>query len=108
MLTYILNAVWSYPIFQASADWEGRPLNNKIRNNVIANPAEGKGVAVKEADGTSILDNTFEDIEALRFDDSYETLVTGNILPDGVSFDLENGATLADGSQSPTDDSADD
>lgn len=97
-------------ILQASADWDGRPRNNTIRNNLISNPVEGKGVAIKEADDTNVIDNTFELIDTLRFDDSYNTLVTGNTLPEGVAFDLENGATLAEGSQddSETDDSEDD
>lgn len=76
---------------------------NTIRENRISSPLEGKGVAVKESDKDSIINNVFEGIDSLRFDDSTETLVSGNVLPDGVEFTLENGATLADGSQEPTD-----
>ena len=89
-------------VSQASADWDGRPRLNIIRDNRISDPVEGKGVAVKESDNDSILDNTFVGIDSLRFDDSTETLVSGNVFPDGVEFDLENGATLAAGSQEPT------
>lgn len=59
-------------------------------------------MAVTGADYNEILDNVFVGIDSLRFDDAIETLVTGNVLPDGVEFTLENGATLAAGSQSPT------
>lgn len=90
-------------LLQASADWDGRPRLNVIRDNTISDPEEAKGVAVKESDSNMILDNKFSGIDTLRFDDSTETLVTGNDLPDGVAFDLENGATLAEGSQSSTD-----
>lgn len=76
---------------------------NTIRDNRISSPLEGKGVAVKESDNDSIINNVFTGIDSLRFDNSTETLVSGNVLPDGVEFTLENGATLADGSQEPTD-----
>lgn len=56
-----------------------------------------------DSDYNEILDNVFVGIDSLRFDGSTETLVFDNVLPDGVSFDLENGATLAEGSQDPTD-----
>ena len=88
---------------QASAGWGGRLRNNIIRDNEISNPGEGQGVAIKEADNTSIVDNTFEgSIDKFRFVNSTETLVSGNILPDGVRFDLQDEATLAAGSQDDT------
>lgn len=95
-------AYLSRPV-QASADYDGRPRLNTIRDNRISSPLEGKGVAVKESDNDSIINNVFTGIDSLRFDNSTETLVSGNVLPDGVEFTLENGATLADGSQEPTD-----
>lgn len=64
---------------------------------------EGQGVAVTGSDFNDILGNTFAGIDRLRFDDATETLVSGNVLPDGVEFTLEEGATLAEGSQEPTD-----
>ncbi|CAM9349963.1 unnamed protein product [Ectocarpus sp. 6 AP-2014] len=70
---------------EASADWDGRPRLNVIRDNTISDPGEEKGIAVKESDNTMILDNKFSGIDTLRFDDSTETLVTGNELPDGVA-----------------------
>nr|QGV16393.1 Mannuronate C5-epimerase [Saccharina japonica] len=88
---------------EASADWDGRPRLNYIRNNKISDPVEGKGVAVTGSDDNFIIDNEFIGIDSLRFDDAQNTLVTGNILPDGVEFTLDDGATLADGSQSDTD-----
>lgn len=88
---------------QASIEWDGRPRFNTIRDNSISDPVEGKGVAVTGSDDNYILDNVFEGIDSLRFDDASNTLVTGNTLPDGVEFTLEEGATLADGSQEPTD-----
>ena len=91
------------PVLQASADWEGRPRDNIFRDNRISDPGEGKGIGVKESDNISILDNTFVGIDALRFDNSTETLVSGNVLPEGVEFEIENGATIAAGSQEPTD-----
>lgn len=60
-------------------------------------------MAVTGSDNNMIIDNVFVGIDSLRFDDALETLVTGNTLPDGVSFSLEDGATLAEGSQEPTD-----
>lgn len=60
-------------------------------------------MAVTGSDDNNIIDNVFVGIDSLRFDDALETLVTGNTLPDGVRFSLENGATLAEGSQEPTD-----
>lgn len=63
---------------------------------------EGKGVAVTGSDYNDITDNIFDGIDSLRFDDAKETLVTGNDLPAGVEFTLEEGATLADGSQADT------
>ena len=88
---------------QASADWDARPRYNIIRDNEISDPAEGHGVAVTGADYNKILDNIFVGIESLRFEDAEETLVLGNVLPDGVSFNLDDGATLAEGSQESTD-----
>lgn len=88
---------------QASADWDGRPRLNYIRDNKISDPLEGKGVAVTGSDDNFIIDNEFIGIDSLRFDDAKNTLVTGNTLPDGVKFTLDDGATLADGSQSDTD-----
>ena len=64
---------------------------------------EKHGVAVTDSDYNEILDNVFVGLESLRFDNATETLVLGNVLPDGVSFNLDDGATLADGSQEPTD-----
>lgn len=80
---------------------------NTIRDNRISYPEEEKGVAVTDSDDNSILDNTFVGIDSLRFDGATNTLVTGNVLPDGVEFTLENGATLAEGSQEPTDSGSD-
>ena len=87
---------------QASADWGGRPRDNIIKDNEISNPGEGQGVAIKESDNDSIVDNIFVGIDRIRFVDSTETLVSGNTLPDGVRFDLQDGATLAAGSQDDT------
>lgn len=87
---------------QASADWDGRPRLNVIRDNDISDPQESHGVAVTSSDDNYILNNTFTGIESLRFDDSYNTLVLGNYLEDGVEFRFEDGATLAEGSQSDT------
>lgn len=84
-------------------DWDGRPRLNTIRDNSISDPVEGKGVAVTGSDENVISDNVFVGIDSLRFDDAFETLVTGNTLPDGVRFTFEEGATLAEGSQEPTD-----
>ena len=88
---------------QASIAWNGRPRENIIRENTISYPVEGQGVAVTDSDYNEILDNVFIGIDSLRFDNSTETLVLGNVLPDGVSFNLDDGATLAEGSQDPTD-----
>lgn len=60
-------------------------------------------MAVTGSDDNFIIDNEFVGIDSLRFDDAKNTLVQGNILPEGVEFTLEDGATLADGSQSDTD-----
>ncbi|CAM9098445.1 unnamed protein product [Scytosiphon promiscuus] len=88
---------------EASADWDGRPQFNIISNNSISDPVEGQGVAVTGSDYNEILGNTFVGIDTLRFEDAMETLVVGNIIPDGVGFTVEEGATLAEGSQEPTD-----
>ncbi|CAM9430926.1 unnamed protein product [Ascophyllum nodosum] len=88
---------------EASIAWNGRPRENIIRENTISYPVEGQGVAVTDSDYNEILDNVFIGIDSLRFDNSTETLVLGNVLPDGVSFNLDDGATLAEGSQDPTD-----
>eukprot|EP00903_Cladosiphon_okamuranus_P007254 g7037.t1 len=88
---------------EASADWGGRPRLNVIRDNDISDPVEGKGVAVTGSDDNTIKGNVFVGIDSLRFDDATNTLVTGNDIPDDVRFSLEDGATLADGSQEPTD-----
>lgn len=108
MRRYLKKKYFSHPpspnvVSQASADWEGRPRFNTIRDNTISDPGEGKGVAVTGSDENYIIDNTFIGIDSLRFDDAKETLVRGNDLPSGVRFTLDNGATLADGSQSSTD-----
>lgn len=99
----IASDVITFCVSQASVDWDGRPRLNTIRDNYISDPVEGKGVAVTGSDYNYVLNNTFVGIDSLRFDDAKETLVTGNALPSGVSFNLDDGATLADGSQSPTD-----
>ncbi|CAM9241261.1 unnamed protein product [Choristocarpus tenellus] len=85
---------------QASLSYGGRPRNNLIVENTIDGPLEGQGIACKESDGDEFRDNTFLNIESMRFDASTETLVVGNSFEDGVVFRLENGATLAEGSQS--------
>lgn len=87
---------------EASADWDGRPRNNIIRNNAISDPVEGQGVAVTGSDYNEIVDNTFVGIDRIRFEDAIDNLFAGNTLPDGVSITLED-ASLADGSQSGTD-----
>lgn len=87
---------------QASADWDGRPRFNTISKNTISDPEEAKGVAVTGSDFNNIVDNTFSGIDSLRFEDAQETLVKGNDLPPGVEFTLDDGATLAEGSQSDT------
>lgn len=83
-------------------DWDGRPRLNVLRNNSISNPTEGQGVAVTGSDDNEILYNTFVDIESMRFEDAFNTLVVGNDFEDGVEFSLSDGATLAEGSQSDT------
>lgn len=88
---------------QASADWDGRPRLNNIRDNTISDPVEGQGVALTGSDYNNILDNVFSGIESLRFEDSIETLVTGNDIPSGVRFNIDDVSALAEGSQSATD-----
>ncbi|CAM9971825.1 unnamed protein product [Sphacelaria rigidula] len=88
---------------EVSADWNGRPRLNTIRQNEISYPVESHGVAVTDSDDNEISENVFVGIESLRFDNATETLVVDNVLPDGVSFNLDDGATLAAGSQDPTD-----
>lgn len=60
-------------------------------------------MAVTGSDYNDVIGNTFVGIDTLRFDDATETLVVDNILPEGVGFTLEDGATLVEGSQEPTD-----
>lgn len=95
--------ILAHPHRQVSADWNGRPRLNTIRQNEISYPVESHGVAVTDSDDNEISENVFVGIESLRFDNATETLVVDNVLPDGVSFNLDDGATLAAGSQDPTD-----
>lgn len=83
-------------------DWDGRPRDNIVRDNLISSPVEGQGVAVTGSDDNQIIDNAFVNIESMRFEDAFNTLVVGNDFEDGVEFNIEDGATLAEGSQSDT------
>lgn len=88
---------------QASIEYDGRPRFNNISNNNISHPGEkGKAIAITGSDNDYILNNVFVNISILRFDNSSNTLVKGNVLPDGVTFTLEDGASLAKGSQNDT------
>lgn len=68
----------------------GRPQNNVFSDNTITGGDESIKLTV--ADGTEFIDNTFEGVTALRFDDSKGTVMSGNTGVNNVELRISNGA----------------
>ena len=60
---------------------------------------------VADSDITQLIDNTFEDSATTRFDDSTDTLMSGNTGLDGIKIKVVNSACFdskSDSEYSPT------
>ena len=76
----------------------GRPQDNIIAGNTIIGGPES--IKLGSADGTQFIDNTFEDPTKIRFQDSSETLMSGNTGLDDVNLRITDGACFDSDSDS--------
>ena len=76
----------------------GRSQDNIFQKNTIIGGLES--IKIKEADGTQFIDNIFEDVTTIRFDDATETIMSGNTGLDDVTLKATNGACFDDSSDS--------
>ena len=74
----------------------GRSQDNIFQENTISGGLES--IKLKEADGTQFIDNTFENVTTIRFDDVTETLMSGNTGLDDVELKVANGACFDEAS----------
>lgn len=68
----------------------GRPQDNAFWNNTIIGGRESIKLTV--ADGTRFINNTFEGVKVLRFEDSMETLMLGNTGLEGIELKVNDGS----------------
>ena len=68
----------------------GRMQDNIISDNIIIGGPES--IKLGSADGTQFIDNTFEDPTKIRFQDSSETLMSGNTGLDNAKLRIVDGA----------------
>ena len=76
----------------------GRSQDNIFKGNTIVGGLES--IKIKEADGTQFIDNTFEDVTTIRFDDAEGTIMSGNTGLDDATLKATNGACFDDSSDS--------
>ena len=76
----------------------GRMQDNVVSDNTIIGGPES--IKLGAADGTRFIDNTFEDPTKIRFQDSSETLMSGNTGLDNVKLRIVDGACFDDKSDS--------
>ena len=74
----------------------GRSQGNIFQNNTISGGLES--VKIKEADGTQFINNTFDRARMIRFDDSTETLMSGNTGLDDAVVKVDNDACFDEAS----------
>eukprot|EP00904_Undaria_pinnatifida_P005807 jgi/Undpi1/2356/HiC_scaffold_13.g05739.m1 len=74
----------------------GRSQDNIFQENTIIGGLES--IKIKEADGTQFIDNTFEDVTTIRFDDAEGTVVSGNTGLDDAELKVNNGACFSEAS----------
>lgn len=72
----------------------GRPQDNVFSDNTIIGGDET--IKLKQADGTQFIDNIFENATTIRFDNSTETLMSGNTGLDDAELKVANGACFDD------------
>ncbi|CAM9431716.1 unnamed protein product, partial [Laminaria digitata] len=72
----------------------GRPQDNTFSDNTITGGDES--IKLRVADGTEFIGNTFETVTTLRFDDTAETVMSGNTGLNGVELKIDNGACFAE------------
>lgn len=78
----------------------GRLKNNIVRGNTIIGGGK-ESIKLKAADGTQIIDNTFQDPTSKnRFQDSIGTVISGNTGLDGVGLRVTFGSCF-DASSDP-------
>ena len=70
--------------------------NNIVMDNMIIGGGK-ESVKLKAANGTQLIDNTFDDPTKIRFDNSYETLISGNTGLDDVKLRVTYGSCFAEG-----------
>eukprot|EP00904_Undaria_pinnatifida_P005798 jgi/Undpi1/2348/HiC_scaffold_13.g05731.m1 len=81
----------------------GRPQDNIFSDNTITGGDES--IKLKQADGTQIIDNKFEDPDTIRFEDCEETLVSGNTGLDDADLKVTDGSCFdgdSDSEYTPT------
>ncbi|CAM9491122.1 unnamed protein product, partial [Laminaria digitata] len=76
----------------------GRSQDNIFSDNTIIGGPES--IKLGEADGTEFIDNTFEDPEKIRFQDSTRTVMSGNTGLGDVELRITDGACFDDSSDS--------
>eukprot|EP00904_Undaria_pinnatifida_P005796 jgi/Undpi1/2346/HiC_scaffold_13.g05729.m1 len=74
----------------------GRVKDNIVMDNMIIGGGK-ESVKLKAANGTQLIDNTFDDPTKIRFDNSYETLISGNTGLDNVKLRVTYGSCFAEG-----------
>ena len=67
-----------------------RPQYNRFEGNTIT--GGGESMRVADSDGTQFIDNTFVDAATTRFDDSTDTLVSGNAGLEDIKIKVVNSA----------------
>eukprot|EP00904_Undaria_pinnatifida_P005755 jgi/Undpi1/2309/HiC_scaffold_13.g05693.m1 len=80
-----------------------RPQYNKFEGNTIT--GGGESMRVADSDGTQFVDNTFVDAATTRFDDSADTLVSGNAGLEDIKIKVVNSACFdgkSDSDYTPT------
>ncbi|CAM9370073.1 unnamed protein product [Laminaria digitata] len=78
----------------SDAPWvvdSGRMQDNIITGNTIIGSVK-ETIKLGSADGTQFIDNTFEDATKVRFQDSTDTIMSGNTGLDGVELRITDGA----------------
>lgn len=76
----------------------GRSQDNVFSDNTISGGKES--IKIKEADGTQFIDNDFDDVTTIRFDDATDTLMSGNTGLDDIEIKIRNDACFNEDSDS--------
>ena len=74
----------------------GRSQDNILRENIISGGLES--IKLKEADGTQFIDNAFDNVTTIRFDNVTETLMSGNTGLDDAVVKVDNDACFDEAS----------